>query len=63
MAFCGGKELVKWKDQMLDLLRKWAKDNGCSGIEATGRRGWAKSLQSQGHKSLWESFELPLEKD
>jgi hypothetical protein len=61
MTFCGGVELSKWKDPMLDLLRRYAKDMGCDGIEATARRGWAKIFQNDGHKSLWATFELPLE--
>jgi|TARA_R100000988_G_C3893079_1_gene113766 hypothetical protein len=61
LAFCGGKEFSTWKDPMLQMLRNWAKDNGCQGLEAVGRKGWTKVFKHQGHKFLWDTFELPLD--
>jgi len=61
MAFCGGKELDTWKDEMIVMLKNFAIDMKCDGLEATGRKGWAKVLKSQGHEFLWDTFELPLE--
>ena len=60
MSFCGGVQLENWKDPMLQLLQRWAKDNECDGIEATARLGWSKIFKSDGHKPLWQTFELPL---
>lgn len=60
MQFCGGEELVKWKQPMLDLLKRFAKDAGCEGIESTGRPGWAKVFQNDGYKATWVTYELPL---
>jgi len=59
MGFCGGVEISKWKDPMLKLLRHWAFDNQCDGIEAFGRMGWAKVLKKDGYKPLWQTFQLP----
>ena len=59
MSFCGGIELEKWKDPMLKLLQHFAYDNQCDGVEATARLGWAKIFKSDGHKPLWQTFELP----
>lgn len=61
MSFCGGVELRLWKAPMLELLQRFARDTNCDGIEATARRGWAKVFQSDGYKSNWVTFELPLE--
>ncbi len=60
MSFCGGVELKEWKDPMLDLLKRFAKDSGCDGIEATARRGWAKVFENDGYKGHWVTFELPI---
>lgn len=60
MSFCGGVELKDWKDPMLELLKKFAKDVGCDGIEATARRGWAKVFENDGYKGHWVTFELPI---
>ena len=60
MQFCGGEELKDWKDPMLDILRRFAKDVGCDGIESTARPGWAKIFQNDGYAANWVTFELPL---
>lgn len=60
MSFCGGNNLKDWKDPMLKLLQRFAKDIGCDGIEATARQGWAKVFQNDGYKQHWVTFELPI---
>lgn len=60
LTFCGGKDIKNWQAPMLDLLRKFARDMGCDGIEATARRGWAKLLDNEGYKARWVTFELPI---
>ena len=60
MSFCGGYDLKEWKEPMLSLLQRYAKDMGCDGIEATARAGWAKIFLNNGYKQHWVTFELPL---
>ena len=60
MQFCGGDDLKLWKEPMLDILKRFAKDVGCEGIESTGRPGWAKIFQNDGYKATWVTYELPL---
>jgi len=60
MAFCGGVKLHEWKDPMLAMFRRFAKDMGCDGIEATARKGWAKVFKNDGYKQNWVTFELPV---
>lgn len=59
MTFCGGDQLDQWKDPMLTLLQRFAYDTQCDGIEATARLGWTKIFKSDGHKPLWQTFQLP----
>jgi hypothetical protein len=59
MTFCGGVELDKWKPSMLKLLQHYAHDTQCDGVEATARPGWTKVFKDDGHKALWQTFELP----
>ena len=61
MQFCGGEDLKEWKDPMLAMLRRFAKDVGCDGIESTARPGWAKIFQDDGYAANWVTFELPLD--
>jgi len=61
MAFCGGENMTIWLESMLALLRKYAAEMGCDGLEATARRGWGRVFKNDGYDSKWVTFELPLE--
>jgi hypothetical protein len=61
MHFTGGKQLSKWKPQMLAVLQRFARDNDCSIIESYGRIGWAKVFENDGFKSKFMFYELPVE--
>lgn len=60
LEFCGGRDGFSWKAPMLDVLRSWAKDNGCDGIEGAGRAGWRKVFEKDGYKPIVQHFELGL---
>ena len=53
-------EIERWKDPMLALLRRWAKDTQCDAIEFTGRKGWIKLFAKDGNQVQWVTCELPL---
>lgn len=59
--FVTGKDFAKWKDPMLKVLRKWAADNDCEGIESTARLGWSRIFKDDGYEALWQAFQLPLD--
>jgi hypothetical protein len=61
MHFTGGIELSKWKDEMLSVLRSFAKDANCQTIESFGRTGWKKVFSKDGFKSKFMFYELPVE--
>jgi hypothetical protein len=61
LAFIGGENGHAWKDQMLSVLRSWAKDHSCDGLESNARLGWAKIFKGDGYRPMWQVFELPLE--
>jgi hypothetical protein len=61
MHFTGGKELPKWKNEMLALLQKYARDKQCSIIESYGRRGWGNVFKNDGYKERFTFYELPVE--
>lgn len=60
MHFTGGVELPLWKDDMLALLRRFAKDHECKVIESIGRAGWKKVFKEDGYKSNTMFYELPV---
>jgi hypothetical protein len=61
MHFTGGKELPKWKNEMLEVLQSFAKVNGCNIIESYGRPGWARVFKDDGYKQKFIFYELPVE--
>lgn len=61
MVFTGGIELKRWKNPMLNILQKYAKDNGCKIIESYGRVGWEKVFKQDGFKRRFMFYELPVE--
>lgn len=58
--FTGGREIRKWRDQMMDVLIRWAEDNECTGIEGYGKKGWIKMLEPYGVTSSLTMFEKDL---
>jgi hypothetical protein len=60
MVFIGGDEGFSWKDPMLEILQRWARDNGCEAIESSGRPGFARAFKDDGYKMLWQVYELPV---
>ena len=60
MHFTGGVELPKWKDEMLSVLRSFAKDNECDCIESYGRTGWKRIFKNDGFSSKFMFYELAV---
>lgn len=60
LTFIGGDDGMTWKDEMLRVLKHWAYDNQCDGIESTARLGWEKIFKDDGYKPLWQTFVLPV---
>lgn len=60
MHFTGGVELPKWKDEMLSVLRRFARDHQCKVIESYGRTGWKRVFKNDGFNSKFMFYELPV---
>lgn len=58
--FTGGRSIRKWRDEMMDVLVRWAEDNECTGIEGYGKKGWIKMLEPYGVTSNLMMFEKDL---
>lgn len=61
VPFLAGEDFKEWGEDMLSVLKKWAADNGCDTLEASGRPGWAKVFESEGYKRLWDWCEVPVD--
>lgn len=54
-----GQDLTTWVDDVILLLKAYAKEYGCGKIEATGRIGWMRFLRRYGAKP--EKITLTME--
>lgn len=60
VMFLGGTNWDEWKDDMFDIIQRWARDSKCDVIESSGRPGFAKVFKSRGYTPLWQVFEFPV---
>lgn len=55
----GGRDHTTWFDK-LGALEQWARDQGCTVLEAWGRPGWEKALTKA---NGWRKTGIEMEKD
>ena len=56
----GGSKIDEWVDEGWKVLEKWAKDNGCHGLQALGRPGLKHVTTKKDNK--WKQKEVFFEK-
>lgn len=44
----GGTRMSEWMQDGFDLMKRFAADNQCDGVEFYGRSGWAKHMKALG---------------
>lgn len=47
IVLLAGEGMENWMNELIDTLEVFARHCGCSRIDGTGRRGWAKSLMAR----------------
>lgn len=50
LVLIGGHEIENWLEIVSECMDKFAKENGCTGIELWGRKGWIKRLKPLGYE-------------
>lgn len=55
-----GTELDTWLDTLIETVSNWAKEQGCTVMEFTGRKGWEKVLNKKGFNDSKISMTKPL---
>ena len=52
-----GDRFDEWIDDMHERLERFARDNGCDGMELIGRRGWVRKLARFGWREAFVTCE------
>ena len=60
VQFLGGSKFNDWCWDMMNRFNSWATDNGCQGIEVTGRAGFGKWLKQDGYQRAYTVYEKRL---
>jgi len=60
VQFLGGSKFNDWCWDMMNRFNSWATDNGCQGIEVTGRAGFGKWLKQDGYHRVYTVYEKRL---
>jgi|TARA_R110000822_G_scaffold322_11_gene1362 hypothetical protein len=60
--FLGGKQFKKWGWLGLEILQKFATEQGCEVMESFGRPGWGKIWKDDGYVPRYTLYELPVGK-
>lgn len=58
--FTAGRRLREWRDPMMELLTRFARDADCTAIEGQGRAAWVKMLEPWGAREIAVLFEKDL---
>ena len=58
VQFLGGDAFADWSDDMLSLLKRFAEDSGCTGIEAVARFGFWPLFKRHGYTRSYVTYEL-----
>jgi hypothetical protein len=58
--FTAGDRMRDWREPMMELLVRYARDNGCTAIEGQGRPGWVKMMEPYGVRALAMLFEKDI---
>lgn len=58
--FTGGIRIRAWRDKMMEIITRFARDNDCECIEGFGRSGWIKLLEPYGVRQVTVMFEKDI---
>ncbi len=45
LDWVGGTQMKEWEDQLIDTMKRYGNELGCSHLEGYGRQGWGRALK------------------
>jgi hypothetical protein len=60
LDWVGGTRMNEWQDQLVETMRKYANELGCSHLEGYGRKGWGRALKKYGFYPEYIAYRMEL---
>lgn len=60
LDWVGGERMSEWSDLMIDTMRNYANELGCSHLEGYGRKGWGRALKKYGFYPEYIAYRMEL---
>ncbi len=60
LDWVGGTQMKEWEDQLIDTMKRYANELGCSHLEGYGRKGWDRWLRKYGWKPDYIAYKMEL---
>ncbi len=60
LDWVGGTRMKEWEDQLINTMRRYANELGCSHLEGYGRKGWGRALKKYGFYPEYIAYRMEL---
>ena len=60
IEWLGGEDIDQWEEKAISIVESYARDNGCTRLEMTGREGWKPFAVKHGFSKLAVVYEKEL---
>ena len=60
LDWVGGTQMKEWEDQLIDTMKRYANELGCSHLEGYGRKGWGRALKQYGFYPEYIAYRMEL---
>ena len=60
LDWVGGTQMKEWEDQLIDTMKRYGNESGCSHLEGYGRKGWGRALKKYGFYPEYIAYRMEL---
>ena len=60
LDWVGGTQMKEWEDQLIDTMKRYGNELGCSHLEGYGRKGWGRALRKYGFYPEYIAYRMEL---
>ena len=60
LDWVGGTQMKEWEDQLIETMKRYANELGCSHLEGYGRKGWGRALKQYGFYPEYIAYRMEL---